>query len=200
MRHLLIAAMTAFLAIASTMMVQAQTTEGSAEDMNNTNFVITVTQGNTQMGVIELKLWPDVAPKHVAFFNARVAEGYYDGTAYHRVIPGFMIQGGDPNSKDKPRETWGQGGYPEKVNAEFSDTVSHVRGVMSAARTNDPNSFGGQFFICVGDASYLDGQYSAFGEVVSGMEVVDMIVNAPRDSADNPLEKIEMKIKIKVTE
>lgn len=196
MRHLIKAVMTAFLVLASTSVVQAQTTEGTAEEMSNTNFIITVTQGNTQMGVIELKLWPDVAPKHVEFFGARAAEGYYDGSAFHRVIPGFMIQGGDPNSKDKPRVTWGTGGYPEKVVAEFSDK-HHDRGVLSAARTNDPNSFGGQFFICVANRHTLDGAYTAFGEVVSGMEVVDMIVNAPRDANDNPLEKIEMTVKAK---
>jgi peptidyl-prolyl cis-trans isomerase B (cyclophilin B) len=156
-------------------------------------YLIKVKQGNTELGTIELKLWPGVAPLHAAFFAARVAEGYYNGSAFHRVIPGFMIQGGDPNSKDKPRETWGTGGYPEKVKAEFSDK-KHVRGVISAARTNDPNSFGGQFFICVGDATFLDKQYTAFGEVISGMEVADAIVNSPRDSRDNPLEKIEMTI------
>ena len=156
-------------------------------------YTVTVTQGNTNLGVIELKMWPDVAPKHVSFFDARVAEGYYNGTAFHRVIPSFMIQGGDPNSKDQPRETWGSGGYPEKVDAEFN-AKKHMRGVVSAARTSDPNSFGGQFFICVADASWLDGQYTGFGEVVSGMEVADAIVNSPRDARDNPLEKIEMTI------
>lgn len=161
----------------------------AAEDI----YLIKVKQGNTELGTIEFKLWPSVAPLHAAFFAARVAEGYYNGSAFHRVIPGFMIQGGDPNSKDKPRETWGTGGYPEKVKAEFSDK-KHVRGVISAARTSDPNSFGGQFFICVADATFLDKQYTAFGEVVSGMEVADAIVNSPRDSRDNPLEKIEMTI------
>jgi peptidyl-prolyl cis-trans isomerase B (cyclophilin B) len=130
---------------------------------------------------------------HVAFFEKRVAEGWYNGTAFHRVIPGFMIQGGDPNSKDQPRSSWGTGGYPEKVKAEFS-TKKHVRGVLSAARTQDPNSFSGQFFICIGNPTHLDGQYTAFGEVVSGMEVADKIVSAPRDNGDNPLEKIEMTI------
>lgn len=159
----------------------------------DTNYVITVTQGNTTLGEMELKLWPDVAPLHCAFFEARVAEGYYNGSAFHRVIPGFVIQGGDPNSKDKPRETWGGGGYPEKVKAEFN-AKKHVRGVLSAARTNDPNSFGGQFFICVADVSSLDNKYTGFGEVVRGMEVADAIVSSPRDSRDNPMEKIEMKI------
>ena len=165
----------------------------SEEDMSN-RYIITVTQGNTELGEIEIKLWPDVAPKHSAFIADRVKDAYYDGCAFHRVIPGFMIQGGDPNSKDQPRETWGTGGYPEKVEAEFSDT-KHVRGTLSAARTSDPISFGGQFFLCVADSPWLDNQYTAFGEVVSGMEVADAVVNSPRDSRDNPIEKIEMTIK-----
>jgi peptidyl-prolyl cis-trans isomerase B (cyclophilin B) len=156
-------------------------------------FVITVRQGSKVLGDIVVRLWPDVAPGHVAHFTARVAEGYYDSTAFHRVIPGFMIQGGDPNSKSQPKETWGTGGHPQKVKAEFSNK-SHQRGILSAARTNDPNSYGGQFFICVADASFLDGQYSAFGEVVSGMDVADAVVSSPRDSRDNPLEKIWMTI------
>jgi peptidyl-prolyl cis-trans isomerase B (cyclophilin B) len=156
-------------------------------------FVITVHRGNTDLGTIELVLWPDVAPLHSAFFAQRVAEGWYNGSAFHRVIPGFMIQGGDPNSKSGPSYTWGTGGWPEKVKAEFSNRL-HERGVLSAARTNDPNSFGGQFFICVARAASLDGQYSAFGQVVKGMEVADAIVSSPRDGRDNPLEKIEMTI------
>ncbi len=156
-------------------------------------YVITVRQGNKELGKMTIRLWPDVAPNHVKHFDARVREGYYNGTAFHRVIPDFMIQGGDPNSKSGARESWGTGGHPEKVNAEFSDK-SHVRGVISAARTQDPNSYGGQFFICVGNPTFLDRQYTAFGEVVSGMEVADVVVNSPRDGRDNPLEKIEMTI------
>ncbi|MCU0329597.1 MAG: peptidylprolyl isomerase [Candidatus Kapabacteria bacterium] len=156
-------------------------------------YTITVTQGGKELGKIVLRLWTDVAPNHCKHFDDRVKEGYYNGTAFHRVIPGFMIQGGDPNSKDQPRETWGTGGHPTKVKAEFSKK-SHVRGVLSAARTNDPNSYGGQFFICVGAPTFLDGQYTAFGEVVSGMEVADAVVNSPRDPKDNPLQKISMTI------
>ena len=174
-------------------MAQEATTSKSK---NYPTYIISVRQGNTELGVMELQLWTDVAPKHCAFFEARVAEGYYNGSAFHRVIPNFMIQGGDPNSKDQPRESWGTGGFPEKVPAEFNDR-KHNRGVLSAARTADPNSFGGQFFICVADASWLDNNYTAFGTVVSGMEVADAIVNSPRDGRDNPLEKIEMTIKKK---
>ena len=152
--------------------VSAQTTP---KDKKAMTYIMTVTQGNKELGKIEIRLWPEIAPKHCAFFDARVAEGWYDGSAFHRVIPNFMIQGGDPNSKDQPRTSWGSGGHQEKVVAEFSPT-KHVRGTLSAARTQDPNSFSGQFFLCVADSPWLDNQYTAFGEVVSGMEVADVVV------------------------
>lgn len=156
-------------------------------------YTIEVTQGNTNLGKIVFRLWPTVAPKHCEFFEARVAEGFYDGTAFHRCIANFMIQGGDPNSKNGPRASWGSGGHSVKVPAEFSK-IPHERGVLSAARTSDPNSFSGQFFICVAPSPWLNEQYTCFGEVVSGMEVADAIVAAPQDAANNPLEKISMKI------
>lgn len=156
-------------------------------------FTMHVSRNDTSLGEITFVLWPEVAPLHADFVEKRVAEGFYNGSAFHRVIPGFMIQGGDPNSISGPKSTWGTGGYPQKVVAEFN-ARKHVRGVISAARTNDPNSFGGQFFICVATAANLDGQYSAFGQVISGMDVVDVIVKSPRDAANNPLEKISMRI------
>ena len=165
----------------------------TVKDKKAMTYIMTVMQGNKELGKIEIKLWPQIAPKHCAFFDARVAEGWYDGSAFHRVIPNFMIQGGDPNSKDQPRNSWGSGGHKEKVVAEFSAT-KHVRGTLSAARTQDPNSFSGQFFLCVADSPWLDNQYTAFGEVVSGMEVADVVVNNPRDAGDNPLEKITFSI------
>ncbi|MFN4908965.1 MAG: peptidylprolyl isomerase [Bacteroidota bacterium] len=187
------------ISICATLGVSAQQT-GPVHPGDGPQFTIEVTQGTTNLGKIVVRLWPDVAPKHVAFFEARVAEKFYDSTAFHRCIANFMIQGGDPNSKNGPRQTWGSGGYKDKVPAEFSNK-QHMRGVLSAARTNDPNSFGGQFFICVANANWLDGQYTAFGEVVSGMEVADVIVKAPQDGANNPLEKISMRItKNKVVE
>ena len=170
--------------------VSAQTTP---KDKKAMTYIMTVTQGNKELGKIEIRLWPEIAPKHCAFFDARVAEGWYDGSAFHRVIPKFMIQGGDPNSKDQPRTSWGSGGHQEKVVAEFSPT-KHVRGTLSAARTQDPNSFSGQFFLCVADSPWLDNKYTAFGEVVSGMEVADVVVNNPRDAGDNPLEKITFSV------
>ncbi len=157
-------------------------------------YTISVTQGDEHLGDITLELFPDVAPKHVANFDELVASGAYDGTAFHRVIPRFMIQGGDPNSKNKPREMWGMGDRSQKnVPAEFNKTV-HKRGILSAARSQDPNSASSQFFICMDAAPHLDGQYTAYGQVIDGMDVADKIVNAKRDHRDNPLEKIEMKI------
>jgi peptidyl-prolyl cis-trans isomerase B (cyclophilin B) len=117
---------------------------------------------------------------------------FYNVTTFHRVIPGFMIQGGDPNSKSDNRSTHGTGGPGYAIDAEFND-VKHERGVLSMARSQDPNSAGSQFFICVKDAFFLDGQYTAFGRVIEGMDVADKIVNEPRDSNDNPNERMEMK-------
>lgn len=158
-------------------------------------YELTATQNDESLGKITFRLLPEVAPQHAAFVAARIAEGFYSGSAFHRVIPNFMIQGGDPNSVSGARETWGYGGYHESVVAEFTSTP-HLRGTISAARTNDPNSFSGQFFICVAPAPWLDGKYSVFGEVLSGMDVADKIVNAPRDSRDNPLDKISMQIEL----
>ncbi len=146
----------------------------------------------TSLGTIELKFLSDKAPGHVANFKKLSTEGFYNGTTFHRVIPGFMIQGGDPNSKDDDRRNDGTGGPGYSIDAEFNDT-KHVRGIVSMARSRDPNSAGAQFFICVADATFLDGQYTAFGQVVSGMDVADKIVAVERDARDNPLEKVVMK-------
>lgn len=149
----------------------------------------------TKFGNITLKFFPDVAPNHVNNFIELAKKGFYDGTTFHRVIPGFMIQGGDPKSKDHNKAGHGTGGPGYTVNAEFSDKP-HKKGTLSMARSSDPNSAGSQFFICVGDAPFLNGQYTVFGEVVSGMDVADKIVNTPRDKRDNPNERVEMKVKI----
>ena len=146
---------------------------------------IQVTVQGESWGGIQLKFLPEVAPNHVENMVKLAQEKFYDGTTFHRVIPGFMIQGGDPNSKNPDRSIHGSGGPPHRLAAEFNKT-SHKRGVVSMARSADPNSAGSQFFICVADAPHLDGQYTAFGEVVSGMETVDRIVNVKRDNRDNP--------------
>jgi peptidyl-prolyl cis-trans isomerase B (cyclophilin B) len=149
----------------------------------------------TKFGNIELRFFPDVAPNHVNSFIELSKKGFYDGTTFHRVIPGFMIQGGDPNSKDADRSGHGMGGPGYTIKAEFNQKP-HKRGTLSMARSADPDSAGSQFFICVADAPFLDRQYTVFGEVVSGMEVADKIVNEPKDKRDNPLERVEMKVKI----
>ncbi len=151
----------------------------------------------TKLGEIEIEFLSDKAPGHVKNFQDLARKGFYDGTTFHRVIPGFMIQGGDPNTKDPkaPRARHGTGGPGYTIKAEFNDT-SHKRGVVSMARAQDPNSAGSQFFICVADSTFLDRQYSAFGRVVRGMEVADKIVSAPRDRNDNPNERIDMKVRL----
>ena len=150
----------------------------------------------TNFGNIVIQLFPDLAPGHVDNFVKLAKDGFYDGTTFHRVIPGFMIQGGDPNSKDDDRSNDGQGGPGYTINAEFSDRP-HKRGILSMARAQNPNSAGSQFFIVVADSNFLDGQYTVFGEVIEGMEVADRIVNTERDGMDNPLEKITMKVTIR---
>ena len=149
----------------------------------------------TKFGKIEMELFADKAPGHVKNFKDLAKKGFYDGTIFHRVIPGFMIQGGDPNTKSDDRATHGMGGPGYSIQAEFNDTP-HKRGILSMARSQDPNSAGSQFFIVVKKSSFLDGKYTAFGKVLSGMAVADQIVNAPRDKRDNPDERIEMKVKV----
>jgi len=149
----------------------------------------------TKFGNIELKFFPDVAPNHVNNFIELAKKGFYDGTLFHRVIPNFMIQGGDPNTKNADRSKHGTGGPGHTVKAEFNNKL-HKRGTLSMARSAHPDSAGSQFFICVSDAPFLNQKYTAFGEVISGMDVADKIVSQPRDKSDNPNEKTEMKIKI----
>jgi len=149
----------------------------------------------TKFGKIEVEFFEDKAPGHVKNFKDLAKKGFYDGTIFHRVIPGFMIQGGDPNTKSDDRSNHGMGGPGYSIKAEFNDTP-HKRAILSMARSQDPNSAGSQFFIVVKEAAFLDGQYTAFGKVLSGMTVADQIVNAPRDRRDNPNERIEMKVKV----
>jgi len=149
----------------------------------------------TRFGNMELKFSPDVAPNHVTNLIELGKKGFYDGTTFHRVIPRFMIQGGDPNSKNPDRSKHGMGGPGFTIKAEFNDKP-HKRGTLSMARAGHPDSAGSQFFICVADSFFLDKQYTIFCEIVSGIEVVDKIVGQPRDKNDNPIERIEMKVKI----
>ncbi|MBN4081401.1 peptidylprolyl isomerase [Caldithrix abyssi] len=174
---------------------------------------------STQFGDMVVEFYPDVAPMHVENFQVLAKEGYYDGTTFHRVIPGFMVQGGDPNSKDNDRFNDGTGGRAGKffgighdndpdswlVPAEFSDSL-HVRGTISMARTPNPNSASSQFFICYAPQPSLDHQYTVFGQVISGLEVINQIanVNTPKrenrmyqgSDGDNPYEKVEISVRI----
>jgi len=149
----------------------------------------------TKFGRIVISFFPDSAPNHVENFKRLARQGFYNGTTFHRVIPGFIIQGGDPNTKDDDRSNDGYGGPGYSIPAEFNER-SHRRGIVSMARGSDPNSAGSQFFIVVKDSTFLDGQYTIFGQVVEGMNVVDMIANQPRDQNDNPIDRIEMHVSI----
>jgi peptidyl-prolyl cis-trans isomerase B (cyclophilin B) len=145
---------------------------------------------NTTEGEMAIEFWPDVAPKTVENFKTLAKKGFYDGTAFHRVIKGFMIQGGDPLTKDASKEhVWGTGGPGHQIKAEFNDK-SHVRGVISMARSNDPDSAGSQFFICHGDPSFLDRQYTAFGKLIKGDDVLEKIGTAPTHAPDRPNKRI----------
>ncbi len=152
----------------------------------------------TSKGEMTLELWPDVAPKTVANFVKLANEKFYDGTCFHRIVKGFMIQGGDPLTKDEnQKDMWGTGGPGYSIKAEFNDR-SHQPGVISMARSSDPDSAGSQFFICLGDASFLDRQYTAFGYLIKGEDVLMAIGNTPTQygaggrEKSEPLERIEV--------
>ena len=151
---------------------------------------------NTKFGEIEIEFFQDKAPNHAANFIKLAKSGFYNGTIFHRVIPGFMIQGGDPNTKDQTNKAaYGQGGPGYNVNAEFND-IQHKRGIVSMARAEDPNSAGSQFYIVVENSFFLDLKYTVFGQVVKGMGVADKIVNQPRDNRDLPVQRVEMTVTI----
>lgn len=178
----------------------------------------------TDSGAILIQFAPELAPHHVENFVQLSRRGFFDGQYFHRVIPGFVIQGGDPNTRNADRGDDGTGGPvwsdvltaaelaqvdalnrmlagrgyaglgPQaRLRAEFSKTARHTRGTLSMARSNDPNSAGSQFFICVADAAALDEKYTIFGHVVTGMDTADRIVNAPRDPGDNPRTPIRIR-------
>jgi len=175
--------------------------------MNNEKEKVAVI--STKYGDMVVEFYADVAPMHVESFMALAEEEYFNGTTFHRVIPGFVIQGGDPNSKLENRAIHGTGGRAGKffgigdkddsstwlIPQEFN-AIPHVKGILSMARTNDPNSASSQFFICHDNASFLDNNYTVFGKVIKGLEIIDQIVNVEKDMNDNPLEKIEMNVVI----
>jgi len=160
-------------------------------ESSNTNTEIGVIE--TSMGNIEIEFFEDKAPGHVENFKSLAKKEFYDGTTFHRVIPGFMIQGGDPESRNEDRSTHGTGGPGHSIKAEFNDT-RHTRGIVSMARSQDPDSAGSQFFIVVKDSFFLDGNYTAFGKVSEeGMDVAEKIVAVPTDARDNPIDQVVMK-------
>ncbi len=144
-----------------------------------------VAEIHTSDGEIDIRFFPDVAPNHVKNFIGLAEKGFYNGTKFHRVIPGFMIQGGDPNTKSGDPSTWGTGGSETNVKAEFN-SVPHKRGIVSMARSQSSDSASSQFFIVVADSPFLDNQYTVFGQVTKGMDVADKIVSAPKDANDRP--------------
>lgn len=153
------------------------------------NPIVTIEMENG--GVMKVELYPDIAPNTVANFISLVEKGFYNGTIFHRVIPGFMIQGGDP-------EGTGMGGPGYRIQGEFTanrfeNNLKHTKGVISMARSGHPDSAGSQFFIMVADAPHLDGQYASFGKVIEGIQVADQIVSAPANYSDRPLEDQKMK-------
>ena len=145
----------------------------------------------TNHGNISLDLLPELAPETVRNFEKLARDGFYDGTLFHRIIPGFMIQGGDPNTKTDNKGSWGMGGPGYNINAEFSSR-SHLRGIVSMARSSDPNSAGSQFFIVTSDSVFLDREYTVFGQIKEGIDVADKIVNVQKDGNDCPIEKVQM--------
>ena len=176
--------------------------------MNKTKEVAII---STDYGEMVVEFFDKVAPKHVESFKLHAKNGYYDGTIFHRIIPGFMIQGGDPNTKGENKAVYGTGGRAAKyygigdeseptswtLPAEFND-INHKRGILSMARANDPNSGGSQFFICAADAPHLNKSYTVFGQVIEGDQIIDQIVNLPRDPRDNPNRRVEISIKLDI--
>ncbi|MSU85950.1 MAG: peptidylprolyl isomerase [Pedosphaera sp.] len=150
---------------------------------NTTNEVAVI---KTVAGDMVIEFWPDVAPKTVENFKTLAKKGFYDGTAFHRIIKGFMVQGGDPLTKDDTKQNrWGTGDPGYKIKAEFNER-SHKRGVVSMARAQDPDSAGSQFFICHGDPSFLDRQYTAFGKLIQGDDVLEKLATTKVGSQDRP--------------
>jgi peptidyl-prolyl cis-trans isomerase B (cyclophilin B) len=146
----------------------------------------------TSEGEMVAEFWPDVAPKTVENFKKLAKSGFYDGTAFHRVIKGFMIQGGDPLTKDESKQSrWGTGDPGYKIDAEFNKK-SHERGVLSMARSQDPNSAGSQFFICHGAPKFLDGQYTAFGKLIKGEDVLEKVATTKTLPGDRPEKRMNV--------
>jgi cyclophilin family peptidyl-prolyl cis-trans isomerase len=180
------------LALTALSLVLAAGPAGAADEKKETGMKKDVAVLKTTMGTIVFEFLPDVAPKMVENFRDLAASGFYNGTTFHRVINGFMIQGGDPLSKDNDPTNDGTGSGPRKMPSEFTTKYTHVRGMVSTARGNDPNSGSCQFFIVQKDAHSLDNKYTIFGKVIEGMDVVDKISLVPKDQRDRPLKNVVM--------
>lgn len=169
------------IVLAATTALSQETTPTSSPTMTPSPSPTTkeVAVIKTSEGEMVAEFWPDVAPKTVENFKKLAREGFYDGTAFHRIVKGFMIQGGDPLTKDPSKESrWGTGDPGYKIKAEFNKR-GHERGVLSMARSSDPDSAGSQFFLCFGKVSQLDGQYTTFGKIIKGDDVLDKLANVP---------------------
>ena len=185
---------TGFALVSCSKADQTQTNNPPENQTVNTNEVAVIT---TTEGTMVVEFWTDAAPNTIANFKKLAEKGFYDGTAFHRVIKGFMIQGGDPLTKDPSKEdAWGTGGPGYTIKAEFNEH-SHVRGVISMARSNDPDSAGSQFFICHGDPTFLDHQYTTFGKLIKGDDVLEKIGTTPTHPQDRPDKRIGI-ISIKI--
>jgi peptidyl-prolyl cis-trans isomerase B (cyclophilin B) len=169
--------------------VKAETKQENKTVSANTNEVAVI---KTNEGEMVLEFYPDVAPGHVENFKKLATKGFYDGTCFHRVIKGFMIQGGDPLTKDEANQArWGTGDPGYKIKAEFN-SKPHLRGTLSMARSNDPNSAGSQFFICHGDPRFLDNQYTVFGKLIKGDDVLEKIATTATRPGDRPVKRMNV--------
>jgi len=179
----LAAALLCGLAVSAEDKAPTKTDKKETPVSNTTNEVAVI---KTVAGDMVIEFWPDVAPKTVENFKTLAKKGFYDGTAFHRIIKGFMVQGGDPLTKDDTKQNrWGTGDPGYKIKAEFNER-SHKRGVISMARSQDPDSAGSQFFICHGDPSFLDRQYTAFGKLIQGDDVLEKLATTKVGAQDRP--------------
>ena len=182
----LAAALLCGLAVSAEDKAPTKTDKKDTPVSNTTNEVAVI---KTVAGEMVIEFWPDVAPKTVENFKPLAKKGFYDGTAFHRIIKGFMVQGGDPLTKDETQQNrWGTGDPGYKIKAEFNER-SHKRGVISMARSQDPDSAGSQFFICHGDPSFLDRQYTAFGKLIKGDDVLEKLATCETGRQDRPVKR-----------
>src|SRR5919106_1992195 len=175
----------------SSALFAAEEKKEESKPMNASNEVAVI---KTSEGEMVVQFWTDAAPKTIENFKKLAREGFYDGTVFHRIVKGFVIQGGDPTTKnDSNKGAWGTGGPGYEINGEFNN-ISHARGIVSMARSADPNSAGSQFFIVLNDSKFLDNQYTVFGRVVKGMDAVDKIAALGTVQNDQPQDPDSAKI------